>query len=331
MKLSNKLFQNKKQLQYSNKSCIFTLKTNKQKKTIMKGKRRQENTGSFQLQVGQAEVEVLCFNPDRDALNELLGKDASDDDQEIEYLKDVEFQDGDGPKKKYKSANVTAWVKEVKEGTIFPIYFSLVDKEVISRTGKQQWINSVGDTAYAETEKELPSFFTHFTDFKTKAKKAEKQYREALVGEESLYKFLRSWTKFDIFDVDTEIVLNNKKIFKGDVKELNGLVDTEDVGTVVVSVEVRTKEVTDDNGNTEVKEYQSVNKNAFLPGSFFENMFKTTRAKMVQKHYDNLFGEYGTKNYAVWEPLRAYDSSENLAASGDTASKAPVASNDNDY
>jgi hypothetical protein len=295
--------------------------------SITSNKKRTEGTGSFQLKVGLAEVEVSAINPSREELNELLGKEDSDDDKEIEYQKEVELTIGDTEKKeKFKSSNIVFWVAEVKTGTKFPIYFTLIDRDVVSKSGKTQYINSVGDTAYAESEDNLPDFFTHFTDFKTKVKKGEKSYREAIMGEEQLYAFLKSWLKFDFWDPSTEVILDKKKLMKGNVKELTSLIDTDDVGSVVISVEIKTKEV-----EGEVKEYQTVNNKVFLPGSYMKtiNLKAATKPKALQRFVDSLSGEYGSKNYYILEPLRDYDSSENIA--GSTEPKKETSSSDSDY
>lgn len=263
---------------------------------------RKQEQQSFEKHVGFFQAKVLKINPTKEELNEILGTDKITDD--IEYT---------GEKDGIETVKVNVWVEDVKSKKKFQVGFYIMDKEVFSeKTGKYEFMNSVGSSAWAKEEEDLPEYFTNFTKKDSSETMGPKAIRKALVGEDKLYKFLRSWIELDYFHPDTKLFVNKAKLMKGDLSDLNNLLTTDIVGQVILMATVRTK---DDEG--EVKEYQNIYNNAFLPGSYIKHLRinsdnKPTMVKNFIK--DVTDSEYGCKDFYFMGDLKVYDKTDNLAA-----------------
>lgn len=270
----------------------------------VKGSTTTGQQEGFSKKVGYGEFRVLKVNPTREELNGILGIES--DKGEIEYAgKDTEG---------FHRMNIHVWVESIKTKEKFPVRFTLTDKQVVGKnSGKTQYINSVGDTGWAMDESGLQGWFTHFKD-KDGNVLGDKQYRKAIMGEGTLYGFLRSWFNINYWAADAELSFDTAKLLSGNMNELNNYIGTDITQTVVLMTTVRVVE--DDNGD--IKEYQSVYNGASMPGKMIRFLRTGSDHKAVKKFKDTIAGEYGCTDYYVVEEMRPYLTGENLAASNNT-------------
>ena len=264
-----------------------------------------QSNAEYSKKVGYGEFKVIKFNPTREELNEMLGLEADESKGEIEYTS----VDSEG----FAKVTISAWLENVKTKDKFNLRFTLVDKEVVGKnSGKNQYINKVGETGWAMDEEGLQSWFTHF---KSKDGKivGDKDYRKAVVGEGNLYAFFRSWFNINFWSPDAEIEFDNKKLFGGNFNELNLYLNSDITQTIVAMTTVRVVE-----GEDGIKEYQSVYNGAFLPGKMIKGLRLNSDNKQIKKFVETITGEYGCTDYFVMEDMRDYISGENLAATDNT-------------
>lgn len=295
------------------------------------------------LFVGTGLVQILCFNPSRNELDKVLGieRDADYEEKpEFEYVKeDYEMKQKDKEGNELdsiycKRLTVTCWVKENKTEEIFPMNFTLYDVDDVSSTGKTKFVTQHGKSTYVDNAENLPSWFTQTPG----KKKFTLNYRPTKRGEASLLEFLAAWTNISPFDVESSLFLDNeKKFWNGDMKELNNLIADFEDNSVMINFGVRTKEEETEEGSV-TKEYQAISTKAFCQSSFmkffrnyanknWEGLIKEsngnfdvfdTKAKVgdtsmysLANYMNNIFGEYGVKEYTVKEEIREYNSEEN--------------------
>ena len=280
--------------------------TTEEKSTMISGNKQE--AGNYEKYVGFYQAKVLKVNPNKDELNELLGTDKIE--EEIVYTGEKE-DDGNT----INTAKIDVWTEDVKTGKKFPLRFYIMDKEVSSeRTGKVEWINSVGASTWAAEESDLPNYFTNFTKKDSDESMGTKSVRKALVGEDKLYKFLRSWISLDYFHPDTKLVISKDKLINGDMSDLNKLITTDIAGTVILEATVHTAEK-----DGEIKEYQNIYNNAFLPGTYLKwlrgtNLESATKPKMVDNFIKDITDpEYGCKDFYFIGDLKVYDKTDNIA------------------
>lgn len=218
------------------------------------------------LYVGFAQSRVVGINPTNAELAELLGTEVDESREEIEYTKD---KDG------VKQVRIDFWMEEMTTNYLYKRSFFLEDRDVVTKpkegredefVEKKQYVNQTGDSFYTDDADELPDYFTKFqkntskTD-KTKIVYGDKAYRVAKVGEADLLAFIKVWLyELDYWDVDTSILLDTKKLFKGNFKELQEQVGGDLEASVVDPLGVKI-----DSKDGEEKQYQDVYKQA-LPG-----------------------------------------------------------------
>ena len=293
----------------------------------------KNESSSKQMVVGVGEVQVLGFNPSREELDNILGierDENAEEKPEFTYFKEnVELkqkdQDGNETDSIFcNQLNVTAWVKEVKSGNIYPINFTIYNVEDVSKTGKYKFVNQHGKSIYCDDEANLSEYFVN-----TPGKiKQPLTYKKAYKGEANLLEFLASWTNISPFDTESSLFPEDtKKFWTGNMKELNSLVIDFSANTVMVNFFVKTKEVTDNDGNTETKEYNRIATKGFCSGhymKFFRQYAKNnfeglnTKSKMgntsmyqLAKFMEDVYGEYGVKDATFKGELIDYDPSSN--------------------
>lgn len=253
----------------------------------------------FTKKVGAAEWKVLKFNPSRYELNKILGKKEEELGEDIDYTGMSTAGN--------RTVRISVWLQDMRSGYSTPVTFFLEDADQVSSTGKTQFINAVGKTSYKDHEDNLDDWF-----------KKAMTYRVAKKGEAELMDFVRNWLKDIELNLDkggakNNILLDMDRIFRGDLRELNNLVDSEFAGTVTAMATIRSKQT--DEG---MKQYQSIYNKRFLPGyciRYFEPDVKTV-PNWVSDYMSDLKGEYGPKDYFVLEPLRDYKDGENPVDSG---------------
>lgn len=274
------------------------------------GGKKRENTGNggdFKKFVGLFEAKVIAVNPTAEQFKDVLGMEIKEDSKATEYLSE---RDGN------TVLRVDFWLEEVKNQDKFKVSFFLEDKERENKDGtKQQYINEIGMCSWADDPNNLPEWFSN------------RDYRQANVGEEDLYNFLRTWLcELDYRHADTTLTLEWKKLMKGNVRDLKDQVGGEWCGNVVASAIVITKEK-----DGEVKEYQGIYNRAFLPAYSLKNFrlvdysdrkivagLQSKKSKDLKPHERfvlNMSGEYGCKDYYTFADLREYNPDDNLVAS----------------
>ena len=274
------------------------------------GGKKRENTGNggdFKKFVGLFEAKVIAVNPTAEQFKDVLGMEIKEDSKATEYLSE---RDGN------TVLRVDFWLEEVKNQDKFKVSFFLEDKERDNKDGtKQQYINEIGMCSWADDVNNLPEWFSN------------RDYRQANVGEEDLYNFLRTWLcELDYRHADTTLTLEWKKLMKGNVRDLKDQVGGEWCGNVVACAIVITK---DKDG--EVKEYQGIYNKAFLPAYSLKNFrlvdysdrkivagLQSKKSKDLKPHERfvlNMSGEYGCKDYYTFADLREYNPDDNLVAS----------------
>jgi len=274
------------------------------------GGKKRENTGNggdFKKFVGLFEAKVIAVNPTAEQFKDVLGMEIKEDSKATEYLSE---RDGN------TVLRVDFWLEEVKNQDKFKVSFFLEDKERDNKDGtKQQYINEIGMCSWADDPNNLPEWFSN------------RDYRQANVGEEDLYNFLRTWLcELDYRHADTTLTLEWKKLMKGNVRDLKDQVGGEWCGNIVASAIVITKEK-----DGEIKEYQGIYNRAFLPAYSLKNFrlvdysdrkivagLQSKKSKDLKPHERfvlNMSGEYGCKDYYTFADLREYNPDDNLVAS----------------
>lgn len=299
----------------------------------VKGKQREQKEFVKELFVGFTTVKVVAVNPSRKELNQLLGKEESPEDKDIVYLgNDQEGND---------RLRLAFWLEDVKTGKLFVYSFNLTNKERKNKEGdKVQLVNSTCTTSWApyikkgETitdkvdESVIQDWFVNFTD-KEKNVLGPKKWRKALAGEEELVVLIRGWLgRLNFMDVDTEVMVDTKKLFKENYKELRELISLDENGEFskegfdtpfVPLLGVRTDE--DDS----TKKYQQIWNKAFLPAGFMKyinngNKFPTDYAKKVWKKFKDEVEDkdYGFDGFTKLVPLEPYNEAEDIASTDNT-------------
>jgi len=277
------------------------------------GKIREQSSGSsdsnYEKKVGIFEANVVAINPTAEEYSSILGREISPDSKATEYL--GETKDGN------TYLRIDVWLQEVKNQDNFKVSFFLEDKQRQNRDGtKNQYINSVGTTSWADDESNLYDWFTKDRDF-----------RIAYVGEEDLYNFMQKWlSKLDYRDVETELQLDWKKLMRGDVRDLKSQIGGDYCSTVVSMATVVVRE-----RDGESKEYQGIYNKGFLSGwamKFFRAVDYTDRRvveslkskasrdlKQHERFVVQVSGEYGCKDYYILKEIESYNPGDNLVAS----------------
>jgi hypothetical protein len=258
----------------------------------------------FIKETGFFEVEVICVNPDREKLEKLLGTQIEKDP---EYL----GEDDKGVTK----LNLVIWVRDVETKKIRSIRFFLRDEVVTNDKGKTQYINSIGDTTWADSEENIQEWFK------------KREYRVARDGEEELYNFIKSWLhELDMRKEDTKLSFDWNKLMRGNVREISEQIGGEFDKTVVC---LSTVKVVQKDG--EKKEYEQVYNRNFLPGFVMkeirlkkidtayidaaEKTDKKKRSKLQKFVLNSIDKKYGVKEHFTLTPLQPYNPDNNPASS----------------
>lgn len=281
------------------------------------GEKREQKSFDNQLVVGLAEVKVVAINPDMEEYKEILGIELKEDSKATEYL--GESKDGN------TTLRVNFWVEDIKSGKKFSMNYFLEDKFRTNKDNtKKQYINNIGIGSWADDVNNLPQWFT------------KRDYREAHVGEEELYSFLRTWINIDYSQEDAELEINWKKLMRGNVNEIKELVGGGLVGNIVILATVVSKEK-----DGEYKEYQGVYKEV-LPAYTLKQFrlvdYSSTETldrlkakkpkdlKAWERFAISSQSEFGCKDFFSLKELHDYDPSENVVSGNN-----PIAEDDGSY
>ena len=289
-------------------------------------KRERKESGDYSKKVGLFEGKVIAINPTIEQYKDVLGIELNEDSKAADYL--GESRDGN------TSLRISIWVEDVKSQQKFNLSYYLEDKERINKNGdKNQYINQLGMCTWAAHEDDIADWFKGTSD-------KPKDFRQAYVGEEELYEFLRNWLgELDYSRHDTTLSIDWKKLMRNNVKELTSEIDGEYCGNVVCMATVTTRE-----RDGEVKEFQSVYNKAFLPpyslkqfrlkdvdynDSRITSNLAAKKSKELRPHERfvlKVSGEYGCKDYFIFKDLQDYNPDMNIVASDKV-----IADDDSDY
>jgi len=282
------------------------------------GGKKRESQGEFIKRVGLFTAVVIAVNPSEKEYKDILDMELKEDSKAAEYM---------GEREGNTLLRIDFWLQNVKpnaEGEKerpYKVSFFLEDKVRLNKDEtKTQYINSIGNCAWAEDESGLPDWFT------------KREYRPAYAGEEDLFEFMRAWlNKLDYRDAETALSLEWKKLMKGNVKDIKDQIEGEWAGEIGCLATVIVKEV-----EGEPKEYQGVYNRAFLPVYSLKHFrlidfdnedvqaalkSKTPKdLKPYERFVLKVIGEYGCKDFYKLKDIKDYDPSENLVATN-----APIA------
>lgn len=305
----------------------------------VKGKQREQKEFVKELFVGFTQVKVVAVNPSREELNTLLEREGTPEDKDIVYM----GNDDEGNDR----LRMAFWLRDVKTGKLFVHSFNITNKERKNKDGdKVQLVNSTCTTSWAPYVKKgdavttkvdeavIQDWFVNFTD-KEKNVLGPKKWRKALAGEEELVNLLRAWLgRLNFMDIETEVMVDTKKLFKEDYKELRELISLDENGEFskegldtpfVILLGVRTDE------NDTTKKYQQIWNKAFLPAGFMKyinngNKFPTDYSKKVWKKFSEEVqdDDYGFDGFTKLVPIEDYSEAEDLAGGTKTGKEAPA-------
>lgn len=271
-------------------------------------KKEQINYESPVKRVGLFEAKVIAINPTAEEYKDVLNMELKEDSKAVEYL--GESQDGN------TTLRVDIWLEEIKNKDKFKVTFFLEDKEKENKDKtKKQFINNIGTCSWADDKNNLPDWFKG------------RDFREANVGEEELYNFLRTWLgELDYRDAETTLQLDWKKLMKGNLKDLKAQINGDYCTNVIALATIKTVIKED-----ETKEYQAVYNKAFLPAYNIKQFrlidfskpevlsgLRAKKSKDLKPHERfvlTVTGEYGCKDFYVLKDLKDYNPDDNLVAS----------------
>lgn len=282
-----------------------------QTKTSGIGGKVRENDG-FSKVVGLAELKILTVNPDREEYKTILGRDLDNESKADQYL--GTSKDGNN------TLRIDVWTESVKSKKREKVTFFLEDKERQNKDGsKKQYINAQGSTTWADSDINVPDWFSKF------------DFRVAYAGEQELYDFLKVYLgKLDFKDAETTLQLDWKKLMKGNVsqikEQINGAYSTNVVGMYIVKTVVK---------DEETKEYQGIYNKMFLPVYSLKNFrlvdysnedilraLRSKKQKELKPHerfaIQVMDSEFGCKDSFLLKDFKEYDPSDFLVASNKT-------------
>ena len=150
--------------------------------------------GGVKLYSGLGNFKVIAVNPTMAELHE-MGIMVKQDPNYFVELNGTEY------------FKLTFWIKNADLTTRFDILMN--GSERVSQTGKNQWINAIGQSTWSDGEPEYDWF-------------KKEGLRKALTGEETLINFVKQWA--NVANGDEAYFDSIAKIVKGDVTEVKALV-----------------------------------------------------------------------------------------------------------
>lgn len=292
------------------------------------GKKNENQGGEFTKKVGLFLGKVVAINPTIEQYKEKLGMELKEDSKAAEYL--GTSKDGNN------TLRVDFWIEEDgAEGNdkYRKISYFLEDKVRMNKDGnKTQFINNVGMCSWGTGKSDLPEWFL------------KREYREAFVGEEDFYSFIRTWLGgLDYRAPETTLDLDWKKLMKGNVKDLKDQIGSEWAVNFGAMATIISKTKTDpETGEEEIKEYQGVYNKMVIP-EYAMKAFKLVNyadpkvqavlknkaskdLKAQERFVLNVIGEYGCKDFYSFKAIHEYEATSNPVSSNEA-----VITEDDDY
>jgi len=278
-------------------------------------KREKKEFSDVVKRVGLLEARVVAINPNEEEFLSVLGKTLKEDSKATEYL--GKSKDGN------TFLRIDVWLQDVKdvceedkEVGKYKVTFFLENKERENKDfTKKQYINDVGTCTWAVDEDSLPSWF------------AKGESRVAFIGEEDLYNFMRTWLgEIDFKNEEATLLMDWKKLMKGNVKELKDQIDGEWCSRFAALATIIVKEK-----EGETKEYQGIFNKAFIPEYSLKHFRlvdynnpkliesikskKSKDQKAHEKFIAAVSGDYGCRDIYVLKDIQDYDANKFFVAS----------------
>lgn len=236
------------------------------------------NENNFAPKKGLFTASVLGINPDKEQIDAIFGKETKWSPND--YIKDN--KDG------IPMVFFDIWLK-TDNGEFFHLKFNMINKPFVSSTGNIQWINEEGMTMWAKSEKEMKA-----NDTKMGVIFNSSKFRQALMGEETLYNFLRAYL-YQGKKPSFSIILPTSDLFEGNFKKLQQMMDNKEVGDVCAMATIYT--------SPDGKEYQNVYKEV-VPGWMYNDILKGEYNFTTQRWVNNIQdSKYGCKEKYSFSPI----------------------------
>jgi len=211
--------------------------------------------------VGVFAASVVAINPTAEEIAKLYGQDEVGDEPAYITEKDTDVPDHLGEDgtvvkvtKTVRTVRIDVYLRDNKTEIVTKLSFFVRDIPFVKKTlDKQQYINSQGKTAWVDDPKNLPKKFVHYLD-KEGNVVGDIPYRAAYSGEADLVAFLDQWLVIDKRK-SYDLSINVDAFFKGNYKELQGLIGSDLDGAIMGVYTVRMVD-----GDQGVQFYQGVYK-----------------------------------------------------------------------
>lgn len=260
----------------------------------------EQEKREFKKFIGVGEFNVLGFNFDRQTIIDKCGYDPNSDPV---YTGKLAVKSGNDTVDA-RTANVSAFLKEVNTGAIMRLGFLMKEADDISNAGNVKYVNNKCQNSYV-----LLDWFT------------KNDYRKAYVGEADFLHFVRNWlSNFKWFE-DGEAgarypLKEDGRLFDGNFKALNDLAVRYTKQTVGVLCGIRES----DRGQK-----QDTCNRAFVPGWMVSSLQQLNvgmseedikaQKYPIAKFIEKVEGAYGYKNfYGNSYAFREYDPKTNVVA-----------------
>ena len=248
---------------------------------------------------GMERFEIVKINPTRKELNELYDKEPSENEEEIDYISNKEGKD---------IIRVAVYMKGIDTDRIVSESFFIKEDYRISDKDpdnvKHQYINTLCETSWADTEENLPLWFTKFLDKDRTTVLGDKVYRKATEGEGDFYEFVRNvMTKVNFYNKDTSVMFDRKKMLRGDFSQLNSFLANKDYCPQFVSLNY-VKNTTTEDGS--IKTYNQVYLKSVINPTLYSKYIAACDSFFKEKVADNDLMEELGLTVGTYEDVYGY-------------------------
>jgi hypothetical protein len=228
--------------------------------------------------IGLQKVSIIAINPTEKEYTELF----QEEPEEIKYTWEY---------KGVRNVKLDFYLKSPQED-IFKYSIYLKDEEKVSKTGKNLYINCIGNTQWVEDESQLWESFTTFEKIlswengRPKDKKiiGSKDYHPCKIGEDDLLHLLSIVQNIDPYNPESNVFLDLDKLFEGDYTELKSKITDKNPFHLIALAYV--------NNEGEQKIWKE-----FLPVEMLREInvgsFSKTNQRIFNSYKKNIENEYG--------------------------------------
>jgi hypothetical protein len=220
--------------------------------------------------------------------------------EEISY----NFQQGDK-----EFAIIDIYLEDSKE-RVFKYSITLENEEIMSRTGKSLYINSIADTQWVDNEDQLWDSFKYFEKVleweevgsrkipKSKEIIGNKDFHIAKIGEPDLLHFLRRAQDINPYNPENHLFVKLDKLFGGDFRTIERMVEKEKDFHLVAFAYV------DDEGRQKIwKEFLPLNMTREINNGM---QISSYNLKIYNDWKKTAEGEYGIDGHYVLDKIQLF-------------------------